>query len=85
MWAGSTGFNVIDVEVFVVQQQNLGESNMLTNSHLQQLQTFINRPLSDFDLCYRASEHGYNGFAFHKKCDFKSPTVTIIKSSKGNN
>jgi hypothetical protein len=31
-------------------------------------------------LCYRATENGWLGSTFHKLCDSKKPTVTIIRS-----
>ena len=34
-------------------------------------------------LLYRASEHGYTGKSFHECCDYKGPTLVIIKSSGG--
>jgi hypothetical protein len=33
---------------------------------------------------YRSSEHGFKATDFHAKCDYKSNTFTIIKSSNGN-
>ena len=40
---------------------------------------------SDFTwkLLYRSSEHGYTTSSFHKYCDNKGPTLTIIKSKAG--
>lgn len=34
------------------------------------------------ELLYRASRDGYSSENFHKKCDNKSPTLTLIKSKK---
>ena len=34
-------------------------------------------------LLYRASEHGYIADSFHKCCDYKGPTLIVIKSSGG--
>jgi hypothetical protein len=31
-------------------------------------------------LCYRATENGWAASTFHKLCDSKKPTVTIIRS-----
>ncbi len=35
-------------------------------------------------LLYRASRDGWTGAKFHSCCDNKGPTVTVVKSSKGN-
>lgn len=32
--------------------------------------------------CYRTTEHGWNSSTFHSRCDFKGPTVTLIKVDK---
>jgi hypothetical protein len=32
-----------------------------------------------WSLCWRATKHGWAGSIFHSKCDYKKPTVTIIK------
>ena len=34
-------------------------------------------------LLYRTSEHGYIADSFHKCCDYKGPTLIVIKSSEG--
>jgi hypothetical protein len=39
---------------------------------------------SKWTLLYRASRDGFTSEAFHAKCDNKSNTLTIIKSSNGN-
>ena len=36
-------------------------------------------PAQTCDLCWRASQHGWESTEFHKRCDFKGPTVTIIR------
>ena len=37
----------------------------------------------DWKLLYRASEHEYSAESFHECCDYKGPTLVIIKSSGG--
>lgn len=34
-------------------------------------------------LLYRASLHGFSSASFHRRCDRKGPTLTIIKSKRG--
>ena len=35
-------------------------------------------------LCWRATAHGWAGRTFHKKCDGKVPTLTIVQVVKNN-
>jgi len=35
-----------------------------------------------WELCYRASTHGWASSTFHSRCDGKNHTVTIIKSGQ---
>ena len=37
----------------------------------------------NWKLLYRASEHGYTANSFHECCDYKRPTLVVIKSSGG--
>ena len=41
-------------------------------------------PFSKGDLLYRASRDGFTPLAFHKKCDGKKNTLTIITSNAAN-
>ena len=36
-------------------------------------------PGKEWEMCYRGSEHGFSGSAFHSLCDYKGPTVTIVR------
>ena len=38
---------------------------------------------TDVVLLYRASLHGFSAASFHRRCDRKGPTLTIIKSKRG--
>ncbi len=47
---------------------------------------YLNEWLGDsvkWKLLYRASEHEYRSYSFHKYCDDKGPTFVVIKSSGG--
>ncbi len=37
-----------------------------------------------FSLLYRGSRDGFDATSFHRMCDGKAATVTVIRSSKGN-
>ena len=43
-----------------------------------QLTTWLNND-TKWQLCYRATENGWNSMSFHSLCDHKGPTVTIVK------
>ena len=32
--------------------------------------------------CYRATQHGWNASEFHKRCDKKGPTLTLVQVGK---
>jgi hypothetical protein len=36
------------------------------------------------ELLYKASKDGFEASKFHSHCDFKGPTISIIKSDTGN-
>ena len=40
--------------------------------------------INKFQTLYKASDHNYSHESFHKLCDGKSPTITIIESNHGN-
>ena len=47
----------------------------------QQLEKWI--PISgNWTICWRATEHGWQAETFHKNCDGKAPTLTLVKVIK---
>ena len=36
--------------------------------------------VKSWKLCYRATDNGWAASSFHRQCDNKAPTVTIIRS-----
>ena len=38
-----------------------------------------NTSSTNWTLCWRATKHGWAASTFHGNCDYKKPTVTIIK------
>ena len=68
-------------------------SNTITGSHLlsphkdlECIQMFqLKLPnIKQFNLLFRASEHGFSAQKFHSLCDNKGATIVIIKSKNGN-
>ena len=45
---------------------------------LEQLTTWLDGE-TNWHLCYRASKYGWRSADFHSRCDFKGPTVTIVR------
>ena len=64
------------------------ECDLLSNKEdldlYQILSTQIRTSINSFTTLYKASENDYNHKIFHKLCDGKASTVTIIESSFGN-
>ena len=62
-------------------------SEFLPNTQLvnQQYDSKLREWIGDYKwkMLYRASEHEYTGYSFHKYCDDKGPTLIVIKSSGG--
>ena len=63
------------------------DSNILktNSSYLSHLGKFLEPAVgynSHWLLCWRATMHGWNAYQFHRRCDGKRDTVTIIKNGK---
>jgi|LauGreDrversion4_2_1035121.scaffolds.fasta_scaffold442125_1 hypothetical protein len=37
-----------------------------------------------YTLLFRATEHGWNGEDFHKRCDGRRPTVSLYRLTEGS-
>ncbi|XP_073253699.1 uncharacterized protein [Porites lutea] len=66
--------------------RGLGDSVILANdaSKISQLNTWLLPHLQSQDrsywkLCFRASNHGWRSKTFHRNCDNKGPTITIVR------
>ena len=60
---------------------------LLTNKQDLDLYKLISSKLPSirrFSLLFRASDHKYSAAKFHEHCDYKGPTISIIKSNFGN-
>eukprot|EP01132_Coremiostelium_polycephalum_P008091 gene8091-9957_t len=61
------------------------ESERLDFEHISQINKWANLPIgTQWKIIYKATVDGFEGVKFHEKCDGKGPTITIIKSKKGN-
>jgi hypothetical protein len=43
---------------------------------------FFDKKIKSTELLYRATRDSFNVYSFHKKCDYKLDTVTIIETTK---
>ncbi|CAF3730283.1 unnamed protein product [Adineta steineri] len=57
--------------------------NLLTIEQQQKLNEFLGENEAQWDLVYKAKRDGFRGVDFHRQCDEKGPTMTIIKSKAG--
>ena len=61
------------------------KSKIINNELFKQLNNWINPSKSlKFELIFTASINGDQGIVFHKYCDGKGPTVTIVKGKNGH-
>ena len=35
------------------------------------------------EICWNANVHGWDTYVFHQLCDFKGPTITLIRANTG--
>ena len=67
------------------QKINLEPKDIVDIESFKKLNNWINPSKNiKFELIYKASINGDDAKNFHKNCDGKSPTVTIIKSKNGH-
>lgn len=79
-WRSNTS-NEIQLNVFI-------GSNLLNSEYEEKLLEFLGTENQQFrqqwNLIYRASEHGFDAANFHQHCDSHAPTISIIQSDIGN-
>lgn len=59
------------------------DSKILNSTSLEFVQSLLTKKYSISVLCYRASEVGFASSKFHAGCDYKGPTLTIVRGSTG--
>jgi hypothetical protein len=72
-----------DVHALFVYTDGLYNSEILRQqqNYIVQLEKWLDG-ITSWKLCYRATDNvnGWLASTFHKLCDYKNPTVTIIRS-----
>jgi hypothetical protein len=58
-------------------------TKILSSKHQEQLNQFFSNDNQQWQLIYCASRDGYTSTAFHKLCDGRCPTMTVIRSKNG--
>ena len=59
--------------------------SVILNDHpdsVQTLKTYLDSvqvPGKTWKRCYRGSEQSFSGTSFHSNCDYKGPTVTLVR------
>jgi hypothetical protein len=56
-----------------------GILNQKQTKNIPQLEKWLGGA-KPWKLCYRATDNGWASSTFHSRCDYKKPTVTIIRS-----
>jgi len=64
-----------------VRQLFGGEGTLLRVYHMKKITTWL--PRRRFALLYKASRDGFSGHDFHRMCDNKGSSLTVIQTSEG--
>ena len=64
--------------MFIHAEPPVLESDILTGNHKEILESWIGGNFTA-KLCWRATKDGWSASTFHSNCDYKKPTVTIVK------
>ena len=56
--------------------------NKMKDSIIKWIEEKINKKINKFELIFRMSENGTKSEDFHKYCDNKGPTLTLVKTTK---
>lgn len=76
-------FNESSIRIFNAINSKIFKSHNEITFINSGIQKSLNKPIKNMELIYRASRDGDNSKNFHSKCDGKSNTLTVIKTSVG--
>lgn len=83
--AFETPFMELTEKVQLLSVKKVLNSNVLSLSQIKGLVELLDYPQAkNWRLLYWGKRDGFGAKDFHKKCDFKANTLTIIKSTNGN-
>ena len=83
--SGSLGTSMADFSM----DSTAGDDDLKTSKVLcgdEKAETFLRSFFGEkhFDMLYRGSADGFTAEAFHRRCDKKGPTLTLVRSDNGN-
>lgn len=79
---GALQFTLADVEVYVLDPIPT-KTILLNETEKSLVSTWVGQNVDNLQVCYRMTHHGGVSSVFHKKCDGKGPTLTVIKAQSG--
>ena len=68
------------IEVKDLWQIRIDDSKIIDHDGFIKLTNFMLEPCKEFQLLYRASENQFSAHKFHKKCDGKKDTLTLLET-----
>eukprot|EP00479_Gromia_sphaerica_P004896 TRINITY_DN157_c0_g2_i1.p1 TRINITY_DN157_c0_g2~~TRINITY_DN157_c0_g2_i1.p1 ORF type:complete len:101 (-),score=14.73 TRINITY_DN157_c0_g2_i1:3-305(-) len=68
-------------QVCLCENQNIlfDGSTLLKEASETKLAEFMGGNVKHVEILYKATQHGFGASDFHRQCDNKGPTVTVIK------
>jgi hypothetical protein len=73
----------IEIEIRVGNNELFGGGTLLSLEHQMKLNEFYGKENQKWVLIYKATRDGFRGSDFHRCCDNKGATMTIIQSKDG--
>ncbi|CAF0803031.1 unnamed protein product, partial [Didymodactylos carnosus] len=71
-------------DVTVNQQQLFTGGNLLRSEHQRKLNVFYDKPNQKWELIYKGTRDGFSAENFHRFCDDKGPTMTVLQAKIGD-
>jgi len=75
-------------EFKIIEDETKESKSLLDNENEKVLRKWLSALYQQanpaFKLIYKATQHGFSGKDFHRHCESKGPTVSLIKSEYGN-
>ena len=78
-------FRVTSIETWQVLSSSFSNSQIIGNNGSWQnsLNLWLGNSKKEVDLLYRATRDGFNSQTFHRLCDNKGPTITLVRDNHG--
>ena len=66
------------------RKQYFSNGTLLSTEHQFQLNEFYGKRNQTWKLIYKGTRHGFSSIDFHRCCDRKGPTLSVLKSTSGH-